>query len=228
MRLPFLNRTQAKTNLAVEDNLTEDPERQRARHRLIGAIFLVLIAVVGLPMIFDANPKQQHNDIAIQIIQPGSKEKLEAKPDVKPEVKADAKPESKSDGKAEKVPPVAKTLDKGEEVLAILENRSATKEVAKESPKETPKETVRESSKTEGQFYVQIGAFSSEERVKNWQAKLTEQKVATYVETRNNKEGVKLYLLRSGPYPDRAAADAAEKKIRYVGLSPKVVAKKPE
>ena len=235
MRLPFLNRTQAKTHLAVEDKLTEDPERQRARHRLIGAIFLVLIAVVGLPMIFDANPKQQHNDIAIQIIQPGSKDKSEQKPDAattksdaKPDVKADVKPEAKADGKTEKVPPVAKTLDKGEEVLAILENRTGNKDAAKETSKEPAKEAIREASKAEGQFYVQIGAFSSEERVKNWQAKLTEQKVSTYVEIRNNKEGVKLHLLRSGPYPDRAAAEAAEKKIRYVGLSPKIVAKKPE
>ena len=73
MRLPFFNRPSTKNNTPVEDGLTEDPERQRARHRLIGAIFLVTVAVAGLPIIFDSKPKQYNNDIAIQIIQPGSK-----------------------------------------------------------------------------------------------------------------------------------------------------------
>jgi len=35
-------------------------------------------------------------------------------------------------------------------------------------------------------------------------------------------------LLRSGPYADKASADAAEKKIRYIGLSPKIVEQKSE
>ena len=83
MRLPFFNRPSTKNNTPVEDGLTEDPERQRARHRLIGAIFLVTVAVAGLPIIFDSKPKQYNNDIAIQIIQPGAKE--EKKSDVKPE-----------------------------------------------------------------------------------------------------------------------------------------------
>ena len=77
-------------------------------------------------------------------------------------------------------------------------------------------------------YIIQIGAFSSEERVKNWQIKLKEQKIDSFVEFKTSKEGVKLHLLRSGPYPDKASAEAAEKKIRYVGLSPKVTEQKPE
>jgi DedD protein len=68
MRLPFFNRPSTKNNTPVEDGLTEDPERQRARHRLIGAIFMVTVAVAGLPIIFDSKPKQYNNDIAVQII----------------------------------------------------------------------------------------------------------------------------------------------------------------
>ena len=64
MRLPFLNRPSSKNNTPVEDGLTEDPERQKARHRLLGAIFLVTVAVAGLPIIFDSKPKQYNNDIA--------------------------------------------------------------------------------------------------------------------------------------------------------------------
>ena len=124
MRLPFFNRPSTKNNTPVEDGLTEDPERQRARHRLIGAIFLVTVAVAGLPIIFDSKPKQYNNDIAIQIIQPGAKEekKVDPKPEEsRAEVAAPSKEANKDtkkeEPKSDKPAPVAKTLDKGEEVL---------------------------------------------------------------------------------------------------------------
>ena len=43
------------------------PEKKRARRRLIGAIALVLAAVIGLPMILDSEPKPLADDINIQI-----------------------------------------------------------------------------------------------------------------------------------------------------------------
>jgi DedD protein len=49
------------------------PEKKRARRRLIGAVALVLAAVVGLPMILDSEPRPLADDIAIQI---PSKDKL--------------------------------------------------------------------------------------------------------------------------------------------------------
>lgn len=237
MRLPFLNRPSSKNNTPVEDGLTEDPERQKARHRLIGAVFLVTVAVAGLPIIFDSKPKQHSNDIAIQIIQPGSKdEKKVEEPKEAKETKStdsatpsapvtsaenkdskETKEAKKDESKTDKPTSVAKSLDKGEEVLSILESRTPATPAA-------PNAGVSSS----GKFIVQIGAFSSEERVKNWQKKLTEQKVSSYIEIKTNKEGVKLHLLRSGPYADKASAEAAEKKIKYVGLSPKIIEQKPQ
>jgi DedD protein len=43
------------------------PEKQRARRRLVGAIALVVAAVVVLPMVLDSHPKPVTNDIAIDI-----------------------------------------------------------------------------------------------------------------------------------------------------------------
>jgi DedD protein len=220
MRLPFFNKSEP---LPLEDNLIEDPERQRARHRLIGATFLVLIGFVGLPLIFDSKPKNHNNDVAIQIIQPGAKTEeavAESKPEVKEPVKEKEvvkdkevkEPAVAKDAKKE-VPAVSKTLDKGEEVLAVLEDRKPGAKVP---------------AAAAGRFIVQIGAFSSEERVKNWQVKLNEQKVASYIENKIGKDGGKLYLLRSGPYADKAQAEAADKKIRRVGLTPKIIEQKAE
>ena len=43
------------------------PEKKRARRRLIGAVALVLAAVIGLPMVLDSEPKPNVDDISVQI-----------------------------------------------------------------------------------------------------------------------------------------------------------------
>ncbi|NLP60017.1 SPOR domain-containing protein [Paraburkholderia sacchari] len=43
------------------------PEKQRARRRLVGAIALVLAAIVILPMVLDSHPKPVTDDISINI-----------------------------------------------------------------------------------------------------------------------------------------------------------------
>ena len=43
------------------------PEKKRARRRLIGAVALVLAAVIGLPMVLDSEPKPIVDNISVQI-----------------------------------------------------------------------------------------------------------------------------------------------------------------
>jgi DedD protein len=213
---------------AEELALTEDPEQQRARHRLIGAAVLVLIAVVGLPRILDNKPKSVTNDIAVNIVtslpipsvdtKPTEKPKTEvasessskevvneSKADPKPEVKVEPKTETKS---ANSAPPKSSVLGlgSGEEVVGAPNNTSA-------SP----------APNGSGKFVIQIGAFASEERAKGWIAKLKEQKIPNYVLNKNSPDGTKLYVLRAGPYADKEAAEAAEKKIKAMGLTPRLV-----
>ena len=53
-----------QTSEAVDPML---PEKKRARRRLVGAVALVLAAVIGLPMILDVEQKPLGDDVAIQI-----------------------------------------------------------------------------------------------------------------------------------------------------------------
>jgi DedD protein len=217
--------------------LTEDPEQQRARHRLIGAAVLVLIAVVGLPRILDNKPKSVNNDIAINIVTslpapnaalPSNDEKaklpaaIEAPikekeisqtkelvvaptPEVKPEAKAEAKPLPATD----KVNSIG--LAAGEEVVASP--NANTKLKAEEIPKKAGS----------GKYVIQIGAFASEERAKGWITKMKDQKIPNYVINKNSADGTKLYVLRAGPFTEKDAAEAAEKKVKAMGLSPRLV-----
>jgi len=236
---------------AEELALTEDPEQQRARHRLIGAAVLVLIAVVGLPRILDNQPKLAPNDIAVNIVAslpiPGSDAKPEDKPkteivsepakeipkpivapepkgeprvEAKPEVKPEVKPETKPAPPANKSPGLG--LAVGEEVVA--------------APNAKPKvdNSTKAASNPDGsngngapngssKYVIQIGAFASEERAKGWVAKLKDQKIPTYILNKTGTDGVKLYVLRAGPFTDKDTAESAEKKIKTMGLSPRLV-----
>lgn len=63
-------RSRSKRRPASQSSAANDPvlpEKKRARRRLIGAVALVLAAVLGLPMILDSEPKPLADDIVIQI-----------------------------------------------------------------------------------------------------------------------------------------------------------------
>lgn len=219
---------------AEELALTEDPEQQRARHRLIGATVLVLIAVIGLPRILDNKPKSAPNDIAVNIVTslpiPGAEPKAEDKQKTEAPVEAakeapkaapvvESKPETKTEAKADTkpaTPPANKSsamgLAAGEEVVAATTPKPKTEDA--------PKPTASNGS---GKYVIQIGAFASEERAKGWITKLKDQKIPNYVLNKTGSDGTKLYVLRAGPYTDKDAAEAAEKKIKAMGLSPRLV-----
>lgn len=221
--------------------LTEDPEHQRARHRLIGAAVLVLVAIVVLPQVLDSKPKMVSNDIAVTIVSslpaaslvtpvspPVAQSKVEEPKAVPPATSAAPVPATTSEIKeASKAPTPASSspsttkanaagaadktlgLAAGEEiVLATKSNAAATSSA---------------NGISAGKFVIQIGAFASEERANGWIAKLKEQKIPNYVLNRTGTDGAKLIALRAGPFSDKESADAAEKKIRAMGLTPRIV-----
>ncbi|MBT8518362.1 sporulation protein [Polynucleobacter paneuropaeus] len=236
-----------------EPALTEDPDIQRARHRLIGAGVLVILAFITLPRILDSKPKPVNNDIAVNIVtslpvpgmnsetvtaqstpssvapitpvpSPAPSNKVEAKSDTN---KLDANTNtsqnqtppavSATDTKPSASPVPAKSaalgLAAGEEVIAATN---------KTKPKtDTP--ATKPASNTPGKFVIQIGAFASEDRANGWITKMKDQKIPNYVNNKTSPDGTKLFVLRAGPFPDRESAEAAEKKIKAMGLNSRIV-----
>ncbi|AWW47927.1 sporulation protein [Polynucleobacter paneuropaeus] len=234
-----------------EPALTEDPDIQRARHRLIGAGVLVILAFIALPRILDSKPKPVNNDIAVNIVTslpvPGmNSEKVTAQstpssvapiapvPSPAPSNKVEAKSDtnkldantsqnqtppavSATDTKPSAPPVPAKSaalgLAAGEEVIAATN---------KTKPKtDTP--ATKPASNTPGKFVIQIGAFASEDRANGWITKMKDQKIPNYVNNKTSPDGTKLFVLRAGPFPDRESAEAAEKKIKAMGLNSRIV-----
>ena len=217
--------------------LTEDPEHQRARHRLIGAAVLVLIAIIVLPRVLDSKPKSVSNDIAITIVsslpavvspQPtpsasAEPKSEEAKATTKPALPAAAAPAPAMDAKepskaAPPAPAKAVAPSSADKTMGL----AAGEEIVVAAKSATP-DTASAAASSTGKFVIQIGAFASEERANGWIAKLKEQKIPNYVLNRTGADGSKLLALRAGPFSDKETAEAAEKKIKAMGLTPRIV-----
>lgn len=204
---------------------TEDPDRQRARHRLIGAAVLVLVAVIALPRILDNKPKLNSNDIAVNIVT--SLPTITAAPEdaVNPVL-----PDSPVKGmQLSASKELGTTLLSPETKPAQAQSKSSSigliagEEVVPASNSKEKSEGPIKKSSTSGKFVIQIGAFASEERAKGWTTKMKAQNIPNYVLNKTGADGIKLYVLRAGPFSDKDVAEAAEKKVKEMGLSPRLV-----
>ena len=119
------------------------PEKKRARRRLIGAVALVLAAVIGLPMVLDSEPKPNADDISIQI---PSKDKA-------PALVEHAGQPASSTASAAVMPSKSKTLvlDPVEEIIVSPLNATSDAPVKSVAPNSKSEQKL-ESPKSEATF----------------------------------------------------------------------------
>ncbi|WP_323119789.1 SPOR domain-containing protein [Burkholderia alba] len=215
------------------------PEKQRARRRLVGAIALVIAAVIVLPMVLDSHPKPVTDDIAIDIpnrpAHPAAARDDDAA-DVQAGVARDEPPASDATA-ADMAPaaPAAAKNPKDTRTAAVAPAKPApSAPVANAAPKPAPSTSQAPSavataadsgdasspaSPPGARFAVQLGAFQDDATARAWATKLKAAGVPAYVEHRKQADGSAAALLRAGPFADRAAASAAIAKVRDAGLT---------
>jgi DedD protein len=221
----------------AEQQQDVDALKRRGRRRLVGAVALVLLAVIVLPMVFDAEPRSSAPPVSVRI--PGEDEapfapKLPAKPAAKPAVEAKKEAPKPEEPKAEapkaeapKPEPVKAPAPKPKapEVEKPKIAGNALPGKAPAVPKApAPAERARaEAALTgQGQYFVPVGAFSSPQPVI---AKLKEAKVPYYTEDLAVKEG-RVTRVRAGPFASKDAADKALERLKGLGFKPGNVAAK--
>ena len=209
--------------------------KRRARRRLIGAIALVFLAVIILPMVFDAEKKPLDADISIQIpnqdavvtkgIGAGSNAGTSAAPGAAAAppaaAKAEAKPEFRSEPKAE-----TKTAENAEDKSAVKsEAKRSAKDLAEEqraaailNAKDATAKAETVTAAAAGAYAVQIGAFITDEKVQEARDKLSAAGIKTYTEKLDTKNGERTRV-RAGPFASKDAADEARDKIKGLGFT---------
>lgn len=135
----------------MANDLPEDTQlKRRARRRLIGAIALVLLAVIVLPMIFDAEQKPLDQDVSIQIPSQGDYvAKPPTGPAQPPAPPADAK--AAPDAPKSVVPPKEANKDGKDTVTLPGDNKAPASVVTPPAPeaKDNAKAETKDAAKTE-------------------------------------------------------------------------------
>ncbi|WJF91726.1 SPOR domain-containing protein [Paraburkholderia bonniea] len=209
------------------------PEKQRARRRLVGAIALVVAAVVILPMVLDSHPKPVTADIAIDIpSRPATKavaaEEAQAasddsaadtEPGTGPQALDEAASSSATPGSSRTSSPHTSPAVVSPDANAHPANASSAapaKSATKATPQTDPGTPV---SPPGSRFAVQLGSFPDEASARDWATRLKAAGVPAYIERRKQADGSTRTLLRAGPFADRAAASAVIAKVRAAGLT---------
>lgn len=208
--------------------------RRRARHRLIGAVVLVLVGVVGFPLLFDTQPRPVAVDIPIEIPDRNKVQPLPPLP---------AAPASVSTGKVVTEPaatasaPAAPVAENKPEaapvVVAPPEPKPAVQAEKKPEPKADAKveakaaEAAKAKALLEGKsvstaesgmrYVVQVGAFAEKGKAREAQQKLERAGLKNYTNVAETKNGTRIRV-RAGPFASKAEADKAAEKIKGLDL----------
>lgn len=216
---------------AKDDAQSMDSLRKQARHRLIGATVLVVIAVLGFPLVFDTKPRDLASDIRIDMpdrdaVRPSQPptvaipDKLDnAKVSLSEAVSANEQVVV-DDNKKAVTPAVNPPSESSSSDTKSTETKPKA-EAAKTAPapadatasaKPAAKEAVAE------RFIVQFGAFSDEAKVKEVRSKLEKSGVKTYVHVAQTPEG-KRTRVRAGPFASREEAQKIITKTKSLSLN---------
>ena len=195
--------------------------RKRARRRLVGAVALVIAAVVILPMVLDNEPKQGSQEIDIRI--PSENLAGEFTPRIVPEVEAPAI------AVVEEPEPVVQQIEQTEQVKSQpLSQPTQTAGKSVEKPVENKSDAKTESRVEKpvaatGTFVVQLGAFSDPVKARQQQQNLTSNGISTYTENLNTDKG-EVIRVRIGPFPARGEAEEMRERLKKLGLDGVVTA----
>jgi DedD protein len=208
--------------------------RTRTRQRLIGAVVLVTLGVIGFPLLFESQPRPIPVDIPIEV--PAQDKSLAlVLPAAKPEaasaqvVPAVASDETVLEVAAAKQPPTeATSASRSAEVASV----TATAKPAASSPAASAERTAApvtrpasesaSQSAAEPRFVVQVGAFADPASARDIRLKLEKLGLKTYAQTVDTDAG-KRTRVRLGPFASRAEADKAAARVREAGVTPAVL-----
>jgi DedD protein len=191
--------------------------KRRARRRLVGAIALVVLIVVVLPVILDQQPRPVPQALTVQIPgQDGGPFKTRVLPPLKSPPVAPQKGESTQ---AAKDPSNRATQPEPEPA-------SRSRVPKKDSPgtvdKERAKTQVAEARRArallndEG-FVVPLGAFTNPDNAKQVQDRAASAGIKSYSESVKGQQGEQTRV-RAGPFASRDAAEKARDRLKSLGL----------
>lgn len=203
--------------------------RRQTRRRLIGAVALVLLVVILLPVVFDSEPAPATgNDIELRIPNKDSAGEFQPKIDL-PELDKMAS----AAAAASTVASASAVGSSPASVVAVVPSPvvkpvtpapalSKPKPEVKTKPEAKPKVESKPAAKVhaipKSGWVVQVGAFSNVDTAKSLQARLSKQGYHAYTEKAGS-----VVRVRVGSYPTREAAEKIQSRLESHGTQANVV-----
>ena len=183
--------------------------KKRARRRLVGAIALVLLMVIVLPMILKDRAATTPAE-KITITLPSDQATAESTQTAPSDFDSSIVP-------AERVQALPEVIDETAPEPLPEESTDAAAPVKQTAKQETP---AKDSASHK--FYVQVGVFSDAANVKQLQTKLSDLGYKSQTEKISTDKGQKIRL-RTQTFADRNEAAIALENIKDAGLTGMVV-----
>lgn len=215
--------------------------KKRARRRLIGAVALVTVVAVFLPMVLDHEPKPVSQDISIQIpsqnagtftskivpVVPGGAESKDTPAPQVPAVTAVPKDSAAAPAKAaaaEPKPRAAETKPAAKVAPATDFEAAPPKQAAVPDAKPKAKPATKAEGRDNGKFVVQVAALTDADKAKQMREQIAAAGVKAYTEVVPTTKG-NVTRVRAGPYTSREAAEKVRDRLKDMGLPGNVVPK---
>lgn len=192
--------------------------RKRARRRLIGAIALVTIVAVFLPMALEHEPKPLNPDITIRI--PSSSSGAFTSELVPmPDAKSVAKPAAEAPAS-----PAVDTQAAPPKKPAAGQPKAQAKPLAQSAPAPKAADPAQPAAKSAGGYVVQVAALNDSDKARQMQEQLAAAGVKSYTEVVPVVNG-QVTRVRAGPFASRDEAEKIRDHLKGIGLNGNVVAK---
>jgi DedD protein len=207
--------------------------KKRARRRLIGAVALVLLVVIVLPMVLDKEPKPLQNELSVQIPRQdagGFKTRVlpAATTPGKSETPADAAKSGVPSGDTMVAAPTAakvvpksadKPVQKETSAAALPKEPDAKVATAAVPAAAVPAAQVEraQAALRDESWVIPMGTFANAENVKQLQTKLGAAGVKSSTETVKTAAGDQIRV-RGGPFKTKAEAETARQALVAAGM----------
>lgn len=186
------------------------------KQRIVGALIIVSLAVIFLPMLFD-EPHQERERQTLEI---------PPEPDI-PEVTVEKPSEPEVTETVQGTVPAPNQTEEGPDSdtsdLPMADNGSAGVDKPEPSPEPSPEEQP-DTRVLEGAYLVQLGSFGSADNAKRLRDRARETGMDAYIES-FQRDGETLTRVFAGPFIDRSAAEDAKAELdQSFGLDTLVIA----
>lgn len=242
--LSFLKRDDGKGQAPLGAATPDDVQRARtrARQRLIGAVVLLGIGIVGFPLLFETQPRPIAVNLPIEIPRkdavpplavppprPAAQGRVATAPAATAPASAAkavdeaAAPPPKPQPEATQSRPAARTPP---EPTPAAKPDPAKPDAAQAEPPAAPPKPAGEAARAQallegtaapGRYVVQVGAYAEEKSAREARLKVERLGLKTYTQVVDTGSGKRIRV-RVGPYPSRDEADRAAGKLKSAGL----------